>query len=1027
LLNKPTTFPASGGGSDTANRLAKPVEIKLSGDVSGSVNFDGSVNVDIATTVADDSHNHIITNVDGLESSLTGKVGIDFTPFGTSNSGTARWVKLCNISINGSYSHQHLGLLLQDRYGTSTLNIECLTGSAYNVGASLVATLISLENNGLSQTDVIIGQRVDTTNLKTYWDIWVNSKTWSTSLYKIVNKYNYGTAPTVTFYNDIYLVSAPTTATGYDSIVNPTYELYANGNKIWHGGNLAFGTSATNMATGNHSHDYQQHKLTNGIYAISASTDWNNYINTGFYMASGLLNAPPRETGDNAWIYVQVIKHNDVPWVVQTAWDFNGIAMWTRTCNNGTWGAWKKIWHSGNFDPSTKADTTVATSTANGLLSKEDKGKLDTISSFAKSVSQSTNNGYVLVDNVDTLVYVHPSGDSLTNPHYTTKADVGLGNVDDVKQAPSTRKVSAGNGLSGGGDLSVDRTLNLGTPSTITSTTTNAVTTTSHTHQLTVTKTDVGLGNVDNVKQVPSSRSVNTGVGLTGGGGLSADLTIALATPSTITSSTTNLASTNGHTHQLTVTKSDVGLSNVDDIKQAPSTRNITAGNGLSGGGDLSIDRTISLATPSTITSSTTNSVTASSHTHALTVTKSDVGLGSVENKSSATIRGEITSANITSALTYTPIKNGGSTPEIRQGTESAFPLATGTGLLFIATDTGKMYKDIASGTWKQIGGQEEIIPATTTTLGGIKVGANLSITSDGTLSANDKPSNFIRKQERFVKASGQTTFTLTKGSYAPNTGAIAWFLNGAKQSDALLQQLSSTTFGLPSSIAVGSTILVEYYEILSASPYPVHGSEHLTGAVDAIPLATTTTDGLMSATDKGYLNQGVKSTDSPTFANITFNARTVGAKTVGSVFTDGQNTAKTYINFSSASGSNDPSQIYHETSSYTADINKGVLHICPSDDNDNTNDYVAIHGTNDPETIRIYTGGNVTTTGSFTASGGFLGNASSATKLQTARKINGVSFDGQSDITIDAGTSITISTTAPAVHKVGNVWIKTI
>jgi hypothetical protein len=401
--------------------------------------------------------------------------------------------------------------------------------------------------------------------------------------------------------------------------------------------------------------------------------------------------------------------------------------------------------------------------------------------------------------------------------------------------------------------------------------------------------------------------------------------------------------------------------------------------------------------------------------------------LGSVENKSSATIRGEITSANITSALTYTPIKNGGSTPEIRQGTESAFPLATGTGLLFIATDTGKMYKDIASGTWKQIGGQEEIIPATTTTLGGIKVGANLSITSDGTLSANDKPSNFIRKQERFVKASGQTTFTLTKGSYAPNTGAIAWFLNGAKQSDALLQQLSSTTFGLPSSIAVGSTILVEYYEILSASPYPVHGSEHLTGAVDAIPLATTTTDGLMSATDKGYLNQGVKSTDSPTFANITFNARTVGAKTVGSVFTDGQNTAKTYINFSSASGSNDPSQIYHETSSYTADINKGVLHICPSDDNDNTNDYVAIHGTNDPETIRIYTGGNVTTTGSITASGGFLGNASSATKLQTARKINGVDFDGQSDIAIDAGVSISVSATAPTTRKVGNVWIKTI
>lgn len=36
-------------------------------------------------------------------------------------------------------------------------------------------------------------------------------------------------------------------------------------------------------------------------------------------------------------------------------------------------------------------------------------------------------------------------------------------------------------------------------------------------------------------------------------------------------------------------------------------------------------------------------------------LTKSDVGLGNVDNKSSATIRGEITSSNVTSALGFTP------------------------------------------------------------------------------------------------------------------------------------------------------------------------------------------------------------------------------------------------------------------------------------------------------------------------------------------------------------------------------------
>lgn len=37
--------------------------------------------------------------------------------------------------------------------------------------------------------------------------------------------------------------------------------------------------------------------------------------------------------------------------------------------------------------------------------------------------------------------------------------------------------------------------------------------------------------------------------------------------------------------------------------------------------------------------------------------------------------------------------------------------------------------------------------------------------------------------------------------------------------------------------------------------------------------------------------------------------------------------------------------------------------------------------------------------------SGSLTGNAATATKLQTARKINGVSFDGTSDITISSGT----------------------
>ena len=49
---------------------------------------------------------------------------------------------------------------------------------------------------------------------------------------------------------------------------------------------------------------------------------------------------------------------------------------------------------------------------------------------------------------------------------------------------------------------------------------------------------------------------------------------------------------------------------------KANKTTTLTAGNGLSGGGTLEANRTLTLGTPSKITGSTTNSVTATSHTH---------------------------------------------------------------------------------------------------------------------------------------------------------------------------------------------------------------------------------------------------------------------------------------------------------------------------------------------------------------------------------------------------------------------------
>ena len=70
-------------------------------------------------------------------------------------------------------------------------------------------------------------------------------------------------------------------------------------------------------------------------------------------------------------------------------------------------------------------------------------------------------------------------------------------------------------------------------------------------------------------------------------------------------------------------------------------------------------------------------------------------------------------------------------------------------------------------------------------------------------------------------------------------------------------------------------------------------------------------------------------------------------------------NTNKSYIYLAAGPSSNDPGYILHETSA--TETNEGVLHLVPSDDN-STGDYVSIHGTNDPDILKLHTSGLIET-----------------------------------------------------------------
>ena len=138
----------------------------------------------------------------------------------------------------------------------------------------------------------------------------------------------------------------------------------------------------------------------------------------------------------------------------------------------------------------------------------------------------------------------------------------------------------------------------------------------------------------------------------------------------------------------------------------------------------------------------------------------------------------------------------------------------------------------------------------------------------------------------------------------------------------------------------------------------------------------------------------------------LNFTPGTAGTA-IASVF-GGNTTQKSYINFNAASGSNDPGFIVHETSGTASVANNGVIHISPSDDNAR-GDYVSIHGTNDPETIKLHTDGFIETPALIQANGFKTTNGTAAQFLKADGTIDTNSYVLDQDnevrkITISAG-----------------------
>jgi hypothetical protein len=178
----------------SASKLVTARNIALTGDVTGSVNFDGSGNVSIVAVVGDDSHNHTVANVDGLQTALNGKLDNGANAVSATKLATTRTIN--GVSFDGTSNitvEDSTKLALSGGNLTGNLNVASTKGLStgrvhHSVGGGFYETTTSVTTGAIN---VILPQSWTSTMMKFYIDVYEynSGKTFSV----LVGGYNYGT------------------------------------------------------------------------------------------------------------------------------------------------------------------------------------------------------------------------------------------------------------------------------------------------------------------------------------------------------------------------------------------------------------------------------------------------------------------------------------------------------------------------------------------------------------------------------------------------------------------------------------------------------------------------------------------------------------------------------------------------------------------------------------------------------------------------------------------------------------------
>jgi hypothetical protein len=278
--------------------------------------------------------------------------------------------------------------------------------------------------------------------------------------------------------------------------------------------------------------------------------------------------------------------------------------------------------------------------------------------------------------------------------------------------------------------------------------------------------------------EVPASRRVNAGTGLTGGGSLSADITIAVANGGIgdqqldVTGVSAGTYGSGANVPVITVnTKGRVtSLSTTPLVSSGyvPDSRQIVAGTGLSGGGNLSADRTLAIdfssATPQPLGSASAGTGLKSAredHVHPA-VDLADA----TETSGILPLSRGGTAANLSPIAGAVIYSTGSQFAMTTVGTTDQVLASTGTGAPIWKTLTGAGTVTSVSGSGGTTGLTVSGSPITTT--GTLTLGGTLSISAGGT-GLSGTPTN---GQLLIGNGSGYTLAGLTAGTAISVTNA---------------------------------------------------------------------------------------------------------------------------------------------------------------------------------------------------------------------------------------------------------------